>query len=195
MEKIAEEVRKYLKNKPYALEALRKGIVNLSKLSRIICKETGISNTNATKAALRRYAIELGSREKKEERNILSLLHKSRVSLTDGVSVAISRSKINTKSMVEIGSDGLYIYLFKEEPPRALLKKADMLKQYSDASAVIIRSGEDIESTSGVVAYLASLLAQQKINVKEFISFYTDTILIVDKSDALKIYSLLSSLG
>ena len=194
MEKIAEEVRRYLRNKPYMLEALGKGIINLSKMSRLVCKDTGIHNANAVKAALRRYAIEIGSQERKEEKNILSLLHKSRVSLTDGVSVAISRNKINTKSMVEISADGIYVYLFREELQRGLLKKADILKQYYDASAVIIRSSEDIERTSGVVAYLASLLAQQKINVKEFISFYTETILIVEKSDALKIYSLLSSL-
>ncbi|TRO49759.1 aspartate kinase, partial [Candidatus Bathyarchaeota archaeon] len=41
---IAQNVRSYLRNKPYLLEALEKGIVNLSELSRQIQKELEIEN-------------------------------------------------------------------------------------------------------------------------------------------------------
>ena len=37
---IAQNVRNHLRNKPYLLEALEKGIVNLSELSRQIQKDT-----------------------------------------------------------------------------------------------------------------------------------------------------------
>ena len=36
---VAQRVRNYLKNKPYLLEALEKGIVNLSELARLIQKD------------------------------------------------------------------------------------------------------------------------------------------------------------
>jgi len=53
---IAQDVRGYLRNKPYLLEALEKGIVNLSELSRQIQEELKTDNTSAIKAALRRYS-------------------------------------------------------------------------------------------------------------------------------------------
>jgi hypothetical protein len=52
---IAQNVRSHLRNKPYLLEALEKGIVNLSELSRQIKEELKIDNTSAIKAALRRF--------------------------------------------------------------------------------------------------------------------------------------------
>ena len=56
---IAQNVRNHLRNKPYLLEALEKGIVNLSELSRQIQKELKTNDTSAIKAALRRYSEEL----------------------------------------------------------------------------------------------------------------------------------------
>jgi len=43
---IAQNVRNHLRNKPYLLEALEKGIVNLSELSRQIQIELKTDNTN-----------------------------------------------------------------------------------------------------------------------------------------------------
>ena len=50
------------------------------------------------------------------------------------------------------------------------------------------------ESTSGVVAFITSLLAEYNINVVELLSCYTETILVVNKSDALVSYKLLSDM-
>ena len=49
---VAQNVRSHLRNKPYLLEALEKGIVNLSELSRQIQKELKTNDTSAIKAAL-----------------------------------------------------------------------------------------------------------------------------------------------
>ena len=64
---VAQNVRNHLKNKPYLLEALEKGIVNLSELSRQIQIELKSSDTSAIKAALRRYAEELQKHKQKRE--------------------------------------------------------------------------------------------------------------------------------
>ncbi|PJB74401.1 MAG: hypothetical protein CO092_04565, partial [Candidatus Aenigmarchaeota archaeon CG_4_9_14_3_um_filter_37_18] len=53
---VAEEVRLYIKNKPYIKESLEEGIVNLSSLARQIQKDLGLKNFEAVKAALRRLS-------------------------------------------------------------------------------------------------------------------------------------------
>ena len=66
MPSIANYVRIYLKNKPYVLEALENGIVNISELSRKIAMETGIKKVGAIKAAIRRFGEMLKREERKE---------------------------------------------------------------------------------------------------------------------------------
>src|SRR4030067_1183631 len=75
---IAQNVRSYLRNKPYLLEALEKGIVNLSELSRQIQEELKTANTSAVKAALRRFAEEMQrQKQKREHHRIHQLLDRN----------------------------------------------------------------------------------------------------------------------
>ena len=71
---IAQKVRNHLQNKPYLLEALEKGIVNLSELSRQIQEELQIENMSAVKAALRRFSEELQKHKQKREEKVLQVL-------------------------------------------------------------------------------------------------------------------------
>ena len=50
------------------------------------------------------------------------------------------------------------------------------------------------EATPGVVAFLATLLAEQNVNIVEFISCWTETIMVVEKKDSLKTYEILSNM-
>ena len=77
----AQMVRSHLRNKPYLLEALEKGIVNLSELSRQIQLELKIDNTSAVKAALRRFASELQKHKQKREEKVLQLLRRSGIAV------------------------------------------------------------------------------------------------------------------
>ena len=90
--------------------------------------------------------------------------------------------------------DDYYIYLTRKDVLRSLDKKArkSLVKVRDSCSAIIIYSEEGIEGASGVIAFLASLLAEQNINVVEFISCYTETIVVVSKEDSLRSYSLLA---
>ena len=54
-------------------------------------------------------------------------------------------------------------------------------------------SSPRLETVPGVVAFLTAALAREGINLKEFLSCYADTIFIVEKSQATKAYSVLSS--
>jgi aspartokinase len=68
-----------------------------------------------------------------------------------------------------------------------------VIATHENASAIIIHSGEKLEALPGFVAFVASLLAEQNINIIEFVSCYTETLLIVSRSDALKSHELLLS--
>src|SRR3972149_6877753 len=94
----AQNVRNYLRNKPYLLEALEKGIVNLSELSRQIQIELKTDNITATKAALRRYTEELQKHKQKREEKVLQVLKRSGIAVYDRKSVMITSKEINTKT-------------------------------------------------------------------------------------------------
>ena len=95
---IAKKVRKHLRNKPYLLEALEKGIVNLSELSRQIQEDLNIENTSAVKAALRRFTEELQKNKQKREEKVLEVLRKSVLVVYDRKSVIITNKEINDKN-------------------------------------------------------------------------------------------------
>ncbi len=98
---IAQDVRNHLRNKPYLLEALEKGIVNLSELSRQIQKEIKTNDTSAIKAALRRYSEELQKHKQKREEKVLHLLKHSSIAVYDRKSVMITAKEISNQNGYE----------------------------------------------------------------------------------------------
>ena len=58
---------------------------------------------------------------------------------------------------------------------------------------IVIHSPEELEATPGVIAFLTTLLSEQNVNVIEFISCWTETIIVVEKKDSLKTYEALSN--
>ncbi len=191
---ISDTVRTYLKSKPYTLEALENGIVNYSSLARLIHDELRIKNYQAIKAAIRRYAQHIAKVKGGIETRALNILKENRMALLDGVHVIISLEDLNIENDAKVKIDQYYVYLTRKDVIKSLPKKTreNLVKVRDNCSAVIIYSEENIEGASGVIAFIASLLAEQNINVIEFISCYTQTILVVNRSDALRSYELLS---
>lgn len=187
---VAQDVRNYLKNKPYMLEALEKGIVNLSELSRQIQKELETNNVIAIKAALRRFSDELRKHKHKREEKVLQLLKKSTITVYDGKSVAITDRPVETKEKIKVNLEGKFVYLLEKND---LTKMTDILKIHENCAMIVIHSSEELEATPGVVAFLTSLLAEQNINIIEFISCWTDTIIVVERKDILRTYEILSN--
>lgn len=187
---ISDTVRVYLKNKPYTLEALENGIVNYSALARLVQKELRIRNYHAIKAALRRFAQELRENDIGIERHALSILKGSTVTIESGISVVVSRKDIEIDRGSKINIGDYYVYLLEDRPSLRKLKPS-AIKLHENASAVVIHSEERLESLPGFVAFIASLLAEQNINIVEFVSCYTETLLVVSRSDALKSHELL----
>jgi hypothetical protein len=188
---IAQDVRNYLKNKPYLLEALEKGIVNLSELSRQIQKELKTGNTTATKAALRRFAEELQRHKQKREEKVLQLLKRSGIAVYDRKSVIITAKEIASKNGLKVDLPDKFVYLLDRGD---LPERISTLVKHDNCTMIVVNSPEELEATVGVVAFLTTLLAEANINIIEFVSCWTDTIIVVEKKDSLKTYEALTNL-
>ena len=188
---VAQSVRNHLRNKPYLLEALEKGIVNLSELSRQIQKELKTSNTPAVKAALRRYAMDLQKHKQKREERVLQVLKRSGITVFDKKAVIITNKELETSSGMKVDLLGKHVYLLdKSELP----ERVSTLVKHDNCTMIVVHSPEELEATPGVVAFLTTLLAEQNVNMIEFISCWTETIIVVEKKDSLKTYEVLSNI-
>ena len=188
---IAQDVRSYLRNKPYLLEALEKGIVNLSELSRQIQLELKTRNTSAVKAALRRFSAELQRHKQKREEKVLQVLRRSGIAIYDKKSVMITTKEIDAKNGLKVDLLDKHLYLLDRSD---LPERINALVKHEDCTMIVIHSPEELEATPGVVAFLATLLAEQNVNIIEFISCWTETIMVVEKKDSLKAYEVLSNM-
>ena len=188
---IAQNVRSYLRNKPYLLEALEKGIVNLSELSRQIQLEMKTDNTSAVKAALRRFSAELQRHKQKREEKVLQLLKRSGIAVYDRKSVMITTRELETKSGLKVDLLDKHVYLMDRNE---LPERVNALDKHENCTMIVVHSPEELEATPGVVAFLATLLAEQNVNIIEFISCWTETIMVVEKKDSLKAYEVLSNM-
>ena len=188
---VAQNVRDHLRNKPYILEALEKGIVNLSELSRQLQVELQVSDISAIKAALRRYAEELQKHRQKREEKVLRLLRKSSIAVYDRKAVMITAKEEPNQKGMKVDLLDKFVYLMDRSD---LPERASALIKHENCTMIVIHSPEELEDTPGVVAFLATLLAEQNINIVEFISCWTETIIVVEKKDSLKAYEVLSNL-
>jgi hypothetical protein len=188
---IAQEVRIYLRNKPYLLEALEKGIVNLSELSRQIQTELKMKNTTATKAALRRFTEELQRHKQKREEKVLELLKRSSIVVYDHKSVIITAKEMAFKDGLKVDLPDRYVYLLDRAD---LPERISTLVKHDNCTMLVVNSPEELEATVGVVSFLTTLLAEASVNIVEFISCWTQTIIVVEKKDSLKTYEALTNL-
>src|SRR4030067_2453442 len=188
---IAQDVRSYLRNKPYLLEALEKGIVNLSELSRQIQLEKKPDNTSAVKAALRRFSAELQRHKQKREEKVLQLLKRSGIAVYDRKSVMITTRELETKSGLKVDLLDKHVYLMDRNE---LPERVNALDKHENCTMIVVHSPEELEATPGVVAFLATLLAGQNVNIIQVISCWTARVVVVEKKDSLKAYEVLSNM-
>jgi hypothetical protein len=188
---VAQKVRNHLRNKPYLLEALEKGIVNLSEVARQIQKELKTDDTSAVKAALRRYSEELQRHKQKREEKVLHLLKRSSIAVYDRKSVMVTGKEVSSKTGMKVDLLDKFVYLLdRSDVP----ERVNALVKHENCTMIVVHSPEELEATPGVVAFLTTLLAEQGVNIVEFISCWTQTIIVIEKKDSLKVYETLSNL-
>jgi aspartokinase len=198
MEKISETVWMYVKGRPSLREGLKYGIMNHSALARLIMHELAIpkESFNAVKAALIRISRKLGESEIEGEDKLLKVLRGSSLSIKTKVAAVVSSKQLELDAISRAKIGAYYIYLVEEGKTGGakLGKKEGVVRTNRNLNLVTIKSSEEIEETPGVVAFIVGALAHEGINVVEFISCYTNTLVAIKEKDTPRAYELLSAI-
>ncbi len=193
--KVAAKVREFVKNRPFISEALENNIVNMSELARIIEKELKTQSVQATKAAIRRYAVVLRKSRRRREEAVLRLLQTSKLMVLDNLSIVVTNRDFEITNKLKIKlSDLHYVYLVDNNALKEVRAKVrqNLCQVHEDCTALIVNSPEQMETTPGVVSYLTSLLSAQDVHSLAFASCYTETTIVVERTDALTSYEIMS---
>ncbi len=193
---IANDVRIYLRNKPYMLEAIEKDIANLSKLARVVQDDLKIDSDYAVKAALLRFSEEVKKTKHKREEKILDIFKRCKVSVWDNISLLISDKHIDVENRAKVKIEPYHIYIVDKRIFEKLKKdiKDELIQFFDECTVLHISSPKEIQKTPGYLATVLSILAEQNINVIEFLSCYAETIILVERFDALRSYEILYKL-
>ena len=186
---IAQLVRDTIRMRPSLVDALKMRIVNYSALARVLQEDIGIGSIEATKAAIIRIGEELADERGLQEERVLSILRESKVRLQDKIAVIISSEMLDIPYLVTAYLTDSYVYIIDQ----TMLKKElpSHVQVTSNLVALILISPPRVEVTPGFVAFITGLLASREINIVEFISCSTNTVIILDSRDALNAFSLL----
>ena len=188
---IARLVREAIQMRPSLLDALKMGIVNYSALARMLKEEIGEGSTEAVKAAVIRIAEDLSKERRLQEEEVRSILKESKVRLQDKIAVLISPIKLDVPYLVTAYLTDSYVYIVDQTGLAKNLPK--QVQAMSNLVALVLLSPDRVETTPGFVAFITQLLGGHDINIIEFISCFTNTIIVLDTKDALKAFSLLQN--
>lgn len=192
----ANIVRLYLKRRPQLLSMVNNSLCNYSALARRLQKEIfpgKPSEFTAIKAALLRMAREGEASEGKDwEKGVEKILKASSVEVRSHVAVASSKGSVgvpviavsNSKSGVMSVVDSSYVAQLRKKGIRVI----------DDLTLVILCSPLELQDTPGCVSAILDAIAAEGINVLEFISCHTDTLMVVKNADAVRVYEILSNL-
>jgi hypothetical protein len=197
MEKTSELVWLYVKRRPFLKEIVREGVANYSALSRKISMDAFGSEkrVNAVKMALVRLSARLREKEESLEAKVLLTLKRSSLSVRSKVAVIISSREIEgLKYLSYVESKGTITYIVEEKELEKTARSRVVVRTEPNLNLISIHSPPELEETPGVLAHILSALSGEGINIIEFVSCYTDTLLVVRQADTVKAYQLLSEL-
>jgi len=211
---IAEATRRVINRRPSLLDALKLKVLNYVALANLIKKDVEEIvgrevKIEAIKIALLRYSKELSKHQEILEEKISDIIADTVLELKNDVSVVVVRSyalinkfnqiasKLNNTRFFQItqGTD-IFTIIVDEHRLDEMLKiigKENIVIIIKNQSALVLRSPKEIIYTPGVVAYITGILAQNGVNITQIMSCHTDTIIIIDREDALQAYSILEN--
>ena len=185
---VAQMVRETIQMRPSLLDALNMKIVNYSALARMLQNDIGEGSLEAVKAAIIRVSDEISTDRHLQEARVQSILKESKVRLQDKIAVLISPIRLDVPHIVTAHLTDSFVYIVDQTTLKD--RSLDMVQVTSNLVALILLSPERVEVTPGFVAFVTQLLASRSINIVEFISCSTNTIIILDTPDALHAFSL-----
>ena len=206
MPNITKLTENYVLEHPSIKDCLKNNLVNFSSLSRKIAEELDLNmrkNFDAILIACRRFQRKL----KKEETFESRILKKSKVEIKNKIIAIVLERDIYFENLINLekevkkrkeifriidGASGITVITTEDF--------IDLIKKYfknkivlenKNLAEIIIKSPEEIETTPGTYAYLASLFGENNINIVESLSCFTDTIFLIKEEDVGKAIGLL----
>ena len=211
---VSKIVKEIVRDQPYLLEAINRGIIHFGNLSaELRPKVESMLEKKVTDSsiimALRRYADELQEMKSKEGKRRLycEITMKTNISDFNVVKTPSLLQLIPTfYGLVElergdflnitIGSHEISIVVSQKhsETIRKKLKKETILDQKTDLVALTIVFDGDFFNTPGITFQILQALAWKNINILEIISTLTELTLVIEKADSIKSYEVLHEL-
>lgn len=209
---ISELVRSVLEISPCMVESIEKGYANYSRLAGLIAEVIRSRYHISCSPEAVKMAI-LRTRNKihlyPQFRKILEILASTSIEvktnliiLTYDVTLFKEIAKIanelagKTRFLSMTQSVGNITIITNSEIYDYIKKsiKAEPLLDIMDVSALILISPPENIKTPGFIAYITMILAQQGINIIQIVSAHNDTILVVNKQDAVKAFNIIERL-
>ena len=206
---ITKLTEKYIAEHPSIKDALKKGMINYSKLARQVAKDLEIDlkkNFDAILIACRRYYRKVKD-EAILERKIRQILKESKVQVKNKIIAVVLEKNIYMDDLLNLekdakkkqedfriieGANAITIITTEEFLDRIQKSfKNKILRENKQLAEITIKSPQEIESTSGVISYLYSLFGEHGINITETMSCWTDTIFVIKEEDVGKAMSIL----
>lgn len=192
----ANLVRLYLKRRPQLLSMVNNGLCNYSSLARRLQKEIFPGKPHeftAIKAALLRMAREENTGIGKDwEKGVEKILKASSVEVRSHVAVISGKSGAGVPVIAMSNSKSGVMSVVDSSFVPQMKKKG--FKVMDNLTLVILCSPLDLQDTPGCVSAILDAIAAEGINVLEFISCHTDTLMVVKNQDAVRVYEILSNL-
>ncbi|KON30744.1 hypothetical protein AC482_03035, partial [miscellaneous Crenarchaeota group-15 archaeon DG-45] len=126
-----------------------------------------------------------------QEEKVLSILRESTVRLQDKIAVITSTEELDIPHLVTAHLTDSYVYVVDQTRLRMELPAHAQIT--SNLVALVLISPQRVEETPGFVAFITHLLASREINIVEFISCSTNTVIVLDSGAALSAFSLLQN--
>ena len=183
-------VRDYIKKNPELIISMRMGILNVSKLSRRIAQEEKGYNIISIRSALNKVFMENSTADTV---HIDRLLSESKITLQDKIMVITVDKKIDNLNFLSATylTDSI-VYIIDETKNKKLdLPKNAVIEK--NVSSLHIFSSMEIVKTPGFVMKINERLFSYEINVLQLISCSNETIIIVNRKDAIRAYEALMS--
>jgi len=194
---ISELVWLYVKRRPFLKEVIRAGIVNYSALARKVSMDAfgSLEHQDAVKMALIRLSSKMEKLESDLEKRILALLKNSSMVIKSKVAVVITTKQLDELKPLSFAKSGRHItYIVEQKEIKKVPRSKAIWKTEENLNLITIESPEELEDTPGVISYILGALASEGINVVEFISCYTDTLLVIKQADTENAYRILSNI-
>ncbi|MDO8647308.1 MAG: hypothetical protein Q7R70_02735 [Candidatus Diapherotrites archaeon] len=205
MQKTTTELtQEYIKEHFDVKSCLKKGIINYSALARLIGKELRIEK-QSSKEAILVAAVRMQKTLEKEasiEKKVKELLSKSETEIKNKI-VALTLEKDADFEKIQglqkqILQDSGCFYLIQGSNSNTVITqqnylesisaklKHDIIKERQNLVLINFKTPKEIEQTTGAIYYITSMFSENNVNIVEFISCWTDTILVIDSKDLSK---------